>query len=187
MRKHQLESNRDVAWGRDEVRRSAEPQFIDGEVVTYDKADTIRPFVPPDYQSKMIFDGMQVSIRDAGDLPPAAVYQEATARYQGQAVLASDGALENYVAGRPFDRASFTPGSKEDGYKLAGNFNFRWQHEGLKVGELHWPWIRRGGSHENHEVMTDTYAKYYGGGTFERLLTGTYQRMYFSHRADLAD
>lgn len=175
-----------LAWfARNQV---AEPQFIDGDVVTYEKGDVIRPFVPPEYQSEMIFEGMEVAIRDGGDLSPATVYQEATERYRGQPVLASDGALENYVAGRPFDPADFTPSSKEDGYKFAWNFNYRWQHEGLEIGELHWVWIRRGGSHNDHEVMNDTYTKFYGGGgAFERILTGTYQRVYFAHRADLPD
>ena len=175
-----------LAWVK--RNQTAEPQFVDGDLIEYDKGELIRPFVPPAYQEEMIFDGMKVQIKDAGDLSPPDVYNKATAQYAGQASVDSENALINYVAGRPFDPATFKAGSKEDGVKLAWDFNFRWQGDGLKIEEVHWVWVRRGGSHENHDIMNDLYTKYYqGGGTFERVLTGPYQRVYFSHRANLAD
>jgi hypothetical protein len=52
-------------------------------------------------------------------------------------------------------------------------------------------WVRRGGEHDGHEVMSEgggKYKDYYtGGGSFERVLTGPYQRVMMSHRADLPD
>ena len=178
-----------LAWIK--ANQEAQPQFVDGDVITYDKADLIRPFIPAEQQSELIFEGMEMTIKDAGDLSPADVYKAATEQFGGQAALAGDGALENYTAGRPFDPTTFTAGSKEDGWKLIWNFMRRWQNDGLKNEEVHWVWVRRGGNQDGHEVMSTDggkYAKYYtGGGTFERALAGPYQRVIMSGRADLPE
>lgn len=176
-----------LAWLKD--NQAAKPQFIDGDVIKVDKADLIRPFIPVEYQPEVIFDSMEMRIKDAGDLSPPEVYTKATAQFQSAVTLAADGAIENHTAGLPFDPATFQPGSKEDGSRLIWNFSYRWQNDGLRIEEIHWVWVRKGGSHDNHEVMGDAKYKefYQGGGTFERVLTGPYQRTYFSHRADLAD
>ncbi|MCB1748683.1 MAG: DUF1329 domain-containing protein [Gammaproteobacteria bacterium] len=185
------------AYGPDDFRawlkanQSAEPQFVEGDVITYDKADLVRPFIPTEFQSEWIFDGMEMTIHDAGDLTPAPIYVNATQKFAGTATIAGDGAIENYTAGRPFDPAQFEPGSKEDGWKAIWNFMYRWQNEGLTVGEVHWVWVRRGGNHDGHEIMSQDggkYAQFYGGGgSFERVLTGPYKRVMMAHRADLAD
>ncbi len=178
-----------LAWVQ--ANQSATPQFVDGDTITMDKADLIRPFLPPEFANQVIFEGMDMKIKDAGDISPADVYKAATEKFKGQATIAADGALENYTAGRPFDPATFTPGSKDDGWKMAWNWNFRWQNNGLRVGEVHWVWVRAGGEHSGHEIMGDQggkYAPFYtGGGSFERVLTGPYQRVMFSHRSELVD
>jgi Protein of unknown function (DUF1329) len=178
-----------MAWLN--ANQSATPQFVDGDTITFDKADLIKPFIPAEFQSEVIFEGMDMKIKDAGDISPAEVYQKATEQFKGTATIASDGAIENYTAGRPFDPETFTPGSKEDGWKMVWNWNYRWQNDGLRVGEVHWVWVRKGGEHSGHEIMSDQggkYAPFYtGGGSFERVLTGPYQRVMFSHRAELAD
>ncbi|RLA55542.1 MAG: hypothetical protein DRQ98_04805 [Gammaproteobacteria bacterium] len=174
-----------LAWL--EANQKATPEFTEGEVITHDKSDKIRPFVPPGYQDEMIFDGMEVTIKDAGDISPADVYKEATAKHQGSVVLADDGAIENYVAGLPFDPATLVPGDAGSGLKAAWNFTYRWQHEGLQA-TAHWIWVRKGGSHDKHEIMKSKFADLYGGGgKFERVLSGPYLRVYFNFRADLAD
>jgi hypothetical protein len=168
--------------------QKAQKNFKDGDLITYDKADLIRAFIPPGYQDEMIFDGMEVVVKDPTDLSPAAIYQEATKKFQSQVKLGTDGAIENYVAGRPFDPDTFVPGDGVSGIKAAWNFNYRWQHEGLKIPHINWVWVRAGGNHDDHEIMHTKYAKYYsGGGKFERILMGPYHRVYFTHRADLAD
>lgn len=175
-----------MAWFT--ANQTAQPQFVDGDVIGLDKADLIRPFVPPSYQDHMIFEGMEVRIRDAGDLSPSEAYRAATAQFEGQASIGPNGSLQNYTVGRPFDPSTFTPGSVEDGTKLGWNFNFRWQNEGAETGEAEWVWVRFGGNHDNHEVMKSIYGRFYSGkGTFERILRGTYKRTYVSHRIDFAD
>lgn len=170
------------------ANQTATAEFADGEVITFDTADKIRAFVPPGYQDEMIFEGMEVVIKDAGDISPPAVYKDATAKFQAEVGLAADGAIENYTAGVPFDPSTFVAGDVDSGTKMAWNFNYRWQHEGLRIDQVHWVWVREGGNHDDHEVMDTKYApQYQGGGKFERLLAGPYHRVYFSFRSDLAD
>ena len=123
---HALSPEDHIAWL--EANRSAQPQFVDGDVITYDKADLIRPFIPTEQQDELIFEGMEMTIKDAGDMSPPDAFKEATAKFAGQPTLAADGALENYTAGRPFDPATFTAGNKEDGWRLIWNFMTRWQN-----------------------------------------------------------
>ena len=159
--------------------QSAEPQFIDGDIITYDKAELLRPFVPPAYQEALFYEGMAVDIKDAGDLTASDSCKAATAKFAGKAGLDSDLGIVNYTAGAPFDRTKFTAGSREDGFKLAWNFNYRWNYEGAEVGESEWVWVRPGDSHADHQIMNDYKAKYYlGGGSFTRVLTGRYKRIW---------
>ena len=172
-----------LAWFKE--NQTAQPQFVDGDVITFAKADLVRPFIPKEFQNEWIFDGMEMTIKDAGDLSQSKVYLDATEKNKDTAKIAADGAIENYKAGRPFDPAKFTPGSKEDGWKMVWNWNYRWQNDGLSVGEVHWVWVRRGGEHSKHEIMSvdgGRYAKYFlGGGSFERVLAGPYKRFLMSH------
>jgi hypothetical protein len=170
------------------AQEGVQPQFIDGDVVTYDKAELLRPFVPPAYQDFMFYEGMEVAIKDAGDLSPAPMYKVATEKFKGQASIDADGGVVNYTAGKPFDRTQFKAGSTEDGHKLAWNFQYRWQFEGAEVGENEWVWVVPGESHQNHEIMKGHKAQYYlGKGKFERVLTGRYKRVLMTGRVDLAD
>jgi hypothetical protein len=174
-----------LAWFKE--NQTATPQFVDGDVITFDKADLVRPFIPKEFQDEWIFDGMEMTIKDAGDLSQAPVYLEATKKHYGTATLASDMAIENYAAGQPFDPEKFTPGT-ESGWKMAWNWNYRWQNDGLSVGEVHWVWVRRGGDHAGHDIMNDKYSQYYeGGGSFERVLAGPYKRFLMAHNAKHPD
>lgn len=176
-----------LAWLK--ANQAAEPQFVDGDTITFDKADLVRAFIPVEQQPTVLFEGMDMKIKDAGDLSPSDAYKAATEQFAGQATIASDGALENYTAGRPFDPATFTAGSREDGSKMVWNWTWRWENQGLKIEEVHWVWVREGGEHSGHEIMSSgsgKYAEYYqGGGTFERVLAGPYQRVMMSARVDL--
>ena len=178
-----------IAWIK--ANQEAQPQFVEGDVITYDKADLIRPFIPEEQQDDLIFPGMEMAIKDAGDLSPAEAFQTATKKYYGTATLADNGAIGNYQAGMPFDPENFTAGSKDDGWKQVWNWTFRWNNDGLKINDVHWVWVRKGGDHDKHEVMSTSggkYSEYYtGGGTFERVLAGPYQRVIMSHRADLPE
>ena len=65
-----------LAWIK--ANQEAQPQFVEGDIITYDKADLIRPFIPKEQQDDLIFPGMEMTIKDAGDLSPAEAFQTAT-------------------------------------------------------------------------------------------------------------
>ena len=50
-----------MAWFK--ANQSAQPQFVDGDVITYDKADLVRPFIPAEFQDEWIFKGMEMTIK----------------------------------------------------------------------------------------------------------------------------
>jgi len=173
------------------AQKGVAPGFKPGDVITYADADKIRPFVPPSYQDIMIFEGMEVEIGETTDMSPADVYKQATLQHQGQVVLAADGALENYVAGQPFDDSKFRPESapmeNSDGYRAIWNFNFRWQYRGIE-GRFYGTWVREGGEHDTAGKIEAGYEDMFqGGGTFPRILWGHYHRSYMNFRADLAE
>ena len=126
-----------LAWLKENQSAGA-PQFAPGDTITIDNADVIRPFIPKEQQDSLIFDGMDMKIVAPDDLSPREDYIAATEQFAGQASIASDGALENYTAGRPFDPSTFTPGSNEDGWRLVWNYMFRWQHAGVSVADVQW-------------------------------------------------
>ncbi len=166
------------AWLK--ANQDAQFQFVDGDLIHNEDCDTIKPFVPPGWiQAGFCFEGMEYRIKDAGDISPPQVYKDATEKFTGQAGLDDKGGLINYTAGRPFDRTKFTPGSMEDGYKAIWNYNWRWQHEGLRIEEVEWVWVERGeGGHDDHELMNRWTGQYYGGGgKFSRILYGPYQKV----------
>ena len=174
------------------AQQGLEPQFKPGDVITYENADVLRPFVPPSYQDIMIFEGMEVKIGETSDLSPADAYKQATLQHQGQVALAEDGAIENYVAGQPFDDSKFKPESAPmengDGYRAIWNFNFRWQWQGLALQRFYGTWVRAGGEHDTSGKIESGYDDMFqGGGTFPRILRGRYDRAYMNFRADLAD
>lgn len=192
-----------------EANRKATPDFEDGEVITYEEADRIRPFVPPGYQSEMIFEGMEVTVKEPSDLSPPEVYRAATLQFQGQVELDEDGAIQNYVAGQPFDPDELSPDDPQAGYKAVWNFNYRWQVQGAKSDPAIFVWVVRGGDHEGYEMVAQQQKNYTegeehkvtkdearryvemfdesDGGGFGRTLYAMYQRIYFSARADLPE
>ena len=65
-----------LAWFKE--NQSAQPQFAEGDTITFDKADQVRPFIPKEFQSEWIFEGMEMKIKDAGDISNSDVYKAAT-------------------------------------------------------------------------------------------------------------
>jgi hypothetical protein len=168
--------------------KDANPQFSDGDVLTEKDRALLDPFIPPGLAMSDVY-GVDIKIKDAGDLSPPQSFIDATTKFKGQPTLDTNGAIQNYVAGTPFDRAAFVPGNREDGYRAIWNYNYRWQNYGLRLAKNDWVWVERGGNHDNHEIMKDKeYAKFYGGGgTFNRVLDMRYQRVSCMNLAMHAD
>ena len=132
---------------------------------------------------------------------------ECTEKYQAQVRLDPDGALANHICGQPFADAALDPNDPLSGIKAAWNFVPRWQNYGQLIFNLTLVYDRFGGSHSGraptviesppHELIeginyhtalpADAASFYGGGGTFERMVSAFYERVYFSHLAQRAD
>lgn len=181
----------------------AKPTFKPGDVLTQKDIERIRPFVPPGYLEQLNFPEMRMEIGQPEDHTPRQDFMNCTEKYQSQVRLGSDGDLQNYVCGQPFSD-DLSASDQMAGYKAAWNYEWRWQNFGLACYTLPWIWVRFGGTHSPFEIekdiswdtgtnftgalpdkaqVTDMFG---GGGTFQRILQSTYQRVYFSHLAPMA-
>jgi len=183
----------------------AKPDFKPGDVLTAKDIERMRPFVPPGYLEMLNFPEFKARIIAPVDRSPAQVYIDCSEKYQNQVRLKSDGTLDNYVCGQPFPNSALDPNDPTSGFKMAWIFNYRWQNYGQAFLDIHWTWVRPGGTHSGpspelpppdwvtlapalgETLPTNTSEYYGGGGTFQRTLQSNYQRAYFSHLAQLPD
>ena len=135
-----------LAWLAE--NQNATPQFVAGDTITIENSDLIRPFIPVEQQTTLIFDGMEMPIVENFDMTPRQDYLDVSIKHLGEATVASDGGIENYAAGRPFDPANWTAGSNEHGWELIWNYTYRWQFAGISVADVQWIWVRPGESHD---------------------------------------
>ena len=107
------------------------PAFKEGDVITFDQLESLRPFLPKEVWANrdfFFFEGMKLEIGPSfADYSPATVYQDATKQFAGQPKLGPDGSLENYVAGQPFAMDQIDcKGDPQAGLKTIWNFHYRW-------------------------------------------------------------
>ena len=145
--------------------------------------DKLRPFLPPRYIDEFNFDGVEFHVSPSGNYAPHPDYLAATERYSGQTVLAEDGAVENYIAGRPFARALINPNDPTAGLMAAWNFNYRWQHYGMHVRKYLGALLEKGGPAAPLPGFPPDLTQ--GGGKAIRHIVAMYQRAYHSHLAQL--
>jgi hypothetical protein len=123
------------------------PPFAEGDVLTYDKADSIQPYVPPEFWANrdfFFYPGMNLEIgpffRDYG---PAPEYEEATRRFSSQVRLGPDGSRENFVAGQPFPMEEIDcQNDPQAGVKIMWNFDYQWAGTGGQVSFYYSYWDR---------------------------------------------
>ena len=111
------------------------PSFKEGDVITIDTLEKIRPFLPEpfwDNRDFFFFEGMQLEIGPTqADYSPPTAYDSASTKFDGQARLGPDGSLENYTAGAPFDLDAIDcTGDPDAGSKIMWNFDYRWRGAG---------------------------------------------------------
>ena len=125
----------------------AAPSFKDGDVITYDTLEALRPFLPDEFWDNrdfFFYEGMQLEIGPMHrDYTPAPEYQAVTEKYRGQARLGPDGSLENYTAGLPFpmDEIDCT-GDPNAGSKIMWDFDYRWEGDGSRTKYFYSYWDR---------------------------------------------
>jgi len=164
-----------------ETNLETPPKFKDGDVLKQADLDKLRPFLPPRYIDEFNFPEAEFEVSPSGNYAPHPDYLAATEQYSGQTKLASDGALEGYVAGQPFARALITPGDQQAGLKAAWNFNYRWQNYGMHVRRYLGALMAKGGPGSQLSGFPPDLIQ--GGGKAIRHLVALYQRVYHNHLA----
>jgi hypothetical protein len=131
-----------------EDARPGVPAFQEGDVITAENVDQLRPFLPPEFWSNrdfFFYEGMRLEIGPHfRDYPEAPEYTAATERFSGEARIGPDGSLENYTAGQPFPMEEIEClGDPQAGAKIAWNFDYRWNGDGAEA-RYHYSYWDRG-------------------------------------------
>jgi hypothetical protein len=120
--------------------------FQEGDVVGFEQLDKLKDYLPPEFwknREYFFYEGMQLQVgptmRDYTEPP---VYLEATEKFHAQAKLGKDGALEGYVAGRPFPGDIDCKGDPQAGLKIIWNFTKSWTGDGATSTYFYSYWDR---------------------------------------------
>ncbi len=123
------------------------PTFKEGDVISFDKVESIKNFVPAEFWANrdfFFYEGMKMEIgpsfKDYGQPPE---YLAASEKYKGKAKIGPDESIENYVAGFPFDPASIDcKGDPQAGTKHIWNFVSQWDGDGSDTHYFYSYWDR---------------------------------------------
>jgi len=170
-----------VHWLQREM--DAPPLFREGDLLTRADLDKVRPFLPPGYFDEFNFAEVNFLVSPSGNYTPHQDYLAATEQYLNQARLADDGALEHYVAGRPFTQADIIPNDPQAGLKAVWNFTHRWKFYGMRVQRYLGALLAKGGTASPLPGFPEDLMQ--GGGTAERYLVALYRQAYHTHLAQL--
>lgn len=145
--------------------------FEPGASVALPQIEALRRFLPEPlwtYRERFFYEGMRLEIGPCyRDYSPPAFFSEATARHAGQATLTSDGGLESWVAGLPFEPSTIDAADPQAGARWAWNAAARYQAAGF---------------HGRFRIV-DLLGRVGRAEAFE----GELFRIQVSHRADLAE
>lgn len=161
------------------------PLFKEGDILTRKDLAKVRPFLPPGYVEEFDFADVALHVSPSGNYIPHADYMAATEKFLDQTQLAPSGALENYVAGRPFSQDQISREDSRSGLKAAWNFNHRWKFYGMQVRRYLGALLTEGGTATPLPGYPEDLIQ--GGGTVERSLTALYHQAYHSHLAQAAE
>jgi hypothetical protein len=123
------------------------PTFKEGDIITVDRIDALRPFLPAEFWANrdfFFYEGMQMEIGPAfRDYSPADAYKAATEKFGGQARIGPEASLHNHTAGQPFPMEDIDcKGDPEAGAKIAWNFDHRWTGDGGNARYYYSYWDR---------------------------------------------
>lgn len=153
-----------------------------GRVLSEADMAVIKAYLPPGYAEEFDWPGLKMEIQATESYPGHQSYQDATAKFAGQARLAADGALENYTAGRPFSDEQIAQASPEQAALMVGwDRTHRWQYYGYFAPEVAMYYVRgTGGPGPQLKPLA-------GGGTLDRYTMQNYKRVYLNHLAMLPE
>jgi hypothetical protein len=123
------------------------PTFKEGDVIGFDKIDSLKPFLPAEFWNNrdfFFYEGMKLEVGPFHrDYSPAQEYQDATAKFAGQSKIGPDGGLEGYTAGQPFPIDKIDcKGDPQAGTKIMWNFDYQWEGDGSATHYFYSYWDR---------------------------------------------
>jgi len=123
------------------------PPFAEGDVIAYDQIEKLRDYLPVEFWDNrefFFYEGMRIEIGPTQrDYSESSAYKAVSEQYRGQAKLGRDGALVDYVAGRPFPTESIDcKGDPQAGLKIIWNFAKSWNGSGWKTKFFYTYWDR---------------------------------------------
>ncbi len=123
------------------------PTFQEGDVITLDKIDSIKDYLPPEFWANrdfFFYEGMKLQIGPFHrDYSPSPTYQAATQQFAGQAKIGPESSLENYTAGQPVPMDQIDcAGDPQAGNKIIWNFDYRWAGDGRQTRFYYSYWDR---------------------------------------------
>jgi len=125
----------------------AGPTFKEGDVITADNVDALRPYLPDEFWANrdfFFYEGMQLKVGPFyRDYSPPEVYKAATVAFKGQPRIGPDNNLENYVAGAPFPVDEIDcAGDPQAGTKIMWDFDYAWAGDGANAKFYYSYWDR---------------------------------------------
>ncbi|MDG2049753.1 MAG: DUF1329 domain-containing protein, partial [Myxococcota bacterium] len=123
------------------------PTFKEGDVITAENVDALRPYLPEEFWDNRDFffhDGMQLEIGPFyRDYSQSDQYKAMTEKHKGQSKIGPDNSLENYVAGQPFPMEEIDCiGDPQAGVKIMWNHDYKWSGAGGNVSFYYSYWDR---------------------------------------------
>ena len=125
----------------------ATPTFKEGDVITMDNVESLKPFLPPEIWANrdfFFYEGMKLEIgpffRDYG---PPEVYVAATKKFAGQPQIGPESSLANHTAGQPCPMEQIDcKGDPQAGSKVIWDFDSQWEGDGATSEFLYSYWDR---------------------------------------------
>ncbi len=123
------------------------PSFKEGDVITFDKIESLKPFLPEEFWANrdfFFYEGMQLEIGPFyRDYSPSDAFKAATEKFRGQARIGPDGSLEGHTAGTPFPMDEIDcEGDPQAGLKVIWNFDYAWDGDGANASFYYSYWDR---------------------------------------------
>ena len=138
--------------------------------------DKLANYFPPGLLSLLDFDGFELNLAKSQSYKKHKSFVEATKKFLGQAQLAGEQQLTNYVAGQPFSTEQIKESTVETaGTMIAWNNVHRWHYYGYSV-ENGLAFIKP----KAKSSTTKLPQGFEGGGDVYRNLTMFYHRVYLS-------
>ena len=135
------------AWAQAEDAGATVPSFEEGDIITFEDAAKLRPFLPEEFWDNrdfFFYEGMKMEIGPTNaDYSEPPVYKAATERFRGQPRIGPDNSLENFTAGQPFPMDEIDcANDPQAGVKIMWNFAYQWRGAGGKVSFFYSYWDR---------------------------------------------